>query len=148
MSLQNEHGVEKLHSDFTPTTPQLPPTNNFISSVQQNLPTAKNQTQAKMSTQATQTKEVERANRRVAYRKQIAHLSKAEQIAWLLERVLDLEETRVTPRAPTMLLNKVVLSMVSPYLDTPNHVKLTRTCKRMQAIALEQITRAEIPRSS
>ena len=53
-----------------------------------------------MSTQTTQTKEVERANRRVAYRKQIAHLSKAEQIAWLLERVLDLEETRVTPRAP------------------------------------------------
>ena len=47
-----------------------------------------------------------------------------------------------------MLLNKVILSMVSPYLDTPNHVKLTGTCKRMQAIALEQHTRVEIPESS
>ena len=47
-----------------------------------------------------------------------------------------------------MLLNKVVLSMVSPYLDTANHVKLTGTCKRMQAIALEQLTRVEIPKSS
>ena len=47
-----------------------------------------------------------------------------------------------------MLLNKVVLSMVSPYLDTLNHVKLTGTCKRMQAIALEQLTRVKIPQSS
>ena len=38
--------------------------------------------------------------------------------------------------------------MVSPYLDTANHIKLTGTCKRMQAIALEQLTRVEIPRSS
>ena len=38
--------------------------------------------------------------------------------------------------------------MVSPYLDTANHVKLTGTCKRMQAIALEQLTRVEIPKSS
>ena len=38
--------------------------------------------------------------------------------------------------------------MVSPYLDTANHVKLTGTCKRMQAIALEQLTRVEIPQSS
>ena len=47
-----------------------------------------------------------------------------------------------------MLLNKVVLSMVSPYLDQSNHVKLTGTCKRMQAIALEPLTRVEIPKSS